>query len=204
MTKQPRKGPFCGGKLRTRPGTCKQPPGFHTDHAGTGRCFWHGGCGPSGVKAGQHAMAVDAAARLSLPIMTTAEQALQDALNRANGHAIYLTGQVEALPGDARIWGTLKRTTSTGTGEGEGPETTTVEQAGPSVWETLLLQWDKQLASVATEMLRAGIAERRTQLDEELGAKIGAALDAALAGLPAVDQARRKALLAGRLRAIAG
>jgi len=147
-------------------------------------------------------MAVVAAARLSLPVETTAEQALQDALNRANGHALYLTGKVEALPEDARTWGTLKRTTSAG-GE-DGPETTTVEQAGPSVWETLLIQWDKQLASVATEMLRAGIAERRTQLDEELGAKIGAALDAALAGLPAADQARRKALLAGRLRAIAG
>jgi hypothetical protein len=196
------KEPFCGGKLRGREGTCELPPGWGTDHPRFGRCKLHGGAAPSSVKAAQRAMAADAAARLSLPIVTTAEQALQDALNRANGHAVYLSGKVEELPEHGRVWGTLKRTVST---EGEeGGSETTVEQAGPSVWETLLLQWDKRLADVATEMLKAGIAERRTQLDEELGAKVGAALDAALAGLPTADQARRKALLAGRLRAIAG
>jgi hypothetical protein len=48
-----RKGPLCGAKLRRRDGTCTQPAGWHTDHPGFGRCSWHGGCAPSGVKAAE-------------------------------------------------------------------------------------------------------------------------------------------------------
>jgi hypothetical protein len=42
-----RSGPFCGGKLRHREGTCTQAAGWHTDHPGVGRCSWHGGNAPS-------------------------------------------------------------------------------------------------------------------------------------------------------------
>lgn len=45
MTKQ--KGPYCGGKLRKRDGTCTRPPGWGTNHPGTGKCKLHGGCAPS-------------------------------------------------------------------------------------------------------------------------------------------------------------
>lgn len=37
--------PPCGAKHRKRPGTCKRPAGWGTDHPGEGRCKLHGGVG---------------------------------------------------------------------------------------------------------------------------------------------------------------
>lgn len=47
---------YCGGKLHQGEGTCKQPAGWGTPHAGVGRCKLHGGCAPSSVKAGAAAL----------------------------------------------------------------------------------------------------------------------------------------------------
>lgn len=44
--------PLCGGKKRQGEGTCTRPAGWGTNHAGAGRCKLHGGCAPSGRKAG--------------------------------------------------------------------------------------------------------------------------------------------------------
>lgn len=43
---------LCGGKKRQGEGTCARPAGWGTDHVGAGRCKLHGGCAPSGRKAG--------------------------------------------------------------------------------------------------------------------------------------------------------
>lgn len=34
----------CGAKRTNKTGTCKLPAGYGTNHLGTGRCKWHGGC----------------------------------------------------------------------------------------------------------------------------------------------------------------
>ena len=47
---------YCGGKKKQGEGTCTRPAGWGTDHAGAGRCKLHGGCAPSGNKAGQLAL----------------------------------------------------------------------------------------------------------------------------------------------------
>ncbi len=44
--------PLCGAKKRQGDGHCTRPAGWGTDHAGAGRCKLHGGCAPSGRKAG--------------------------------------------------------------------------------------------------------------------------------------------------------
>ena len=41
---------LCGGKTRAG-GRCARPKGWGTDHAGSGRCKFHGGSSPSGRKA---------------------------------------------------------------------------------------------------------------------------------------------------------
>lgn len=41
-------GDLCGGKKRQGTGTCEQPAGWGTDHAGFGRCKLHGGSTPTG------------------------------------------------------------------------------------------------------------------------------------------------------------
>ncbi|MFR0358638.1 hypothetical protein [Streptomyces sediminimaris] len=46
--------PRCGGKKKQGEGTCTQPAGWGTDHAGVGRCKLHGGCTPNqAVSAGR-------------------------------------------------------------------------------------------------------------------------------------------------------
>jgi len=62
-----RNGPFCGGKLRHREGTCAQPAGKGTDHVGYGRCSWHGGCAPSGRINALNQQAAAELARLDVP-----------------------------------------------------------------------------------------------------------------------------------------
>jgi hypothetical protein len=89
--------PKCGGKLRQREGTCTPPAGWGTPHPGYGSCKLHGGSTPGGVKAGQRAMAQAAVVRLGLPVTTTAEQALQDELERTNGHVLWLAGKCGGL-----------------------------------------------------------------------------------------------------------
>jgi hypothetical protein len=44
-------GPQCGAKNR-KGGSCRQPAGFKTDHAGEGKCWLHGGLTP--VKHGRY------------------------------------------------------------------------------------------------------------------------------------------------------
>lgn len=44
---------YCGGKKRQGEGLCTRPAGWGTDHPGAGRCKLHGGCAPSGAKAGR-------------------------------------------------------------------------------------------------------------------------------------------------------
>lgn len=65
MTKH--SGPFCGGRLKQREGTCTQPAGWGTDHAGHGRCKLHGGSTPSHRAAAVEHAARAELARLNLP-----------------------------------------------------------------------------------------------------------------------------------------
>lgn len=46
----------CGAKRANKEGTCKLVAGYGTDHLGTGRCKWHGGCstGPKHYNAGKN------------------------------------------------------------------------------------------------------------------------------------------------------
>jgi len=65
-----RMGPFCGGKLHGRDGTCTLPPGWGTDHKGYGRCRKHLGNTPTVAKAAERQtldeQAADALARLDV------------------------------------------------------------------------------------------------------------------------------------------
>lgn len=53
--------PKCGAERRHGAGKSKAPAGRGTPHPGTGRCSWHGGNGPSGIKAAARAQAEEEA-----------------------------------------------------------------------------------------------------------------------------------------------
>ena len=46
-------GPYCGGKLHGRDGTCTLPAGWGTSHVGHGRCRKHFGNAPNVIKAAE-------------------------------------------------------------------------------------------------------------------------------------------------------
>lgn len=60
-----RNGPYCGGKLHGRDGTCTLPAGWGTEHKGVGRCRKHFGNAPNVVKAAERER-VDQQARKAL------------------------------------------------------------------------------------------------------------------------------------------
>lgn len=61
-----RTGPVCGGERRGGQGPCGLPAGYNTSHVGTGRCSWHGGASPGGVKhANEQAIQAQAAKELA-------------------------------------------------------------------------------------------------------------------------------------------
>ena len=47
---------YCGARKKQGEGTCVQPAGWGTPHAGVGRCKFHGGSSPNAVKAGEVAL----------------------------------------------------------------------------------------------------------------------------------------------------
>jgi hypothetical protein len=187
------KPPFCGGKLHQGEGTCTQPPGWGTSHPGHGRCKLHGGSTPASVKAAEHAMAEEAATMLGLPVVTTAEAALQDELDLANGRCRWLAVKIASLAEEEIVFGDLSATRTARTG-GDGPsvEERTTRSAGLSVWVQLEHQERRHRAEVAKAMLAANVAVRQVELAEAQGQLLARMVARALddAGLAPADRER--------------
>ena len=77
--------PRCGAHARTTGKPCKRGVGAGTSHPGSGLCSNHGGSSPGGIKQAERLAAEAAAERLGVPVSTTAAEAMQDSLDRANG-----------------------------------------------------------------------------------------------------------------------
>ena len=77
-------GKKCGAKLRPpREGTCSQPAGYGTPHLGIGRCKFHGGASPNGIKAAAKEMSM--AAAMETGIETDSETFLDTSLDLVAG-----------------------------------------------------------------------------------------------------------------------
>ncbi len=143
---------------------------------------------------------------LGLPVETTPGRALQEELNRTNGHVVWLEAKVASLTEDDVIFGDLAATRTTRTGDsGRGVEEKTVRAAGVAVWVELLQRERRHLVEVARVMAAAGIASRYVSLAEEQGMQLKRVLDRVLerAELQPADRRRVITLLPGALREIA-
>lgn len=188
----------CGATKRQGDrGPCLRPAGWGTDHVGVGCCKLHGGTTPSGVVAGQRALAEKvlktAVAAYGLPADVDPGTALLDEVKRTAGHVRWLQEKIQTLDPDNLIRGTrsVKRTVGQSV---EGPVDVTATEVGPliHVWLDLYLRERKHLAAVCKSALDAGIAERQIQLAEQAGERAGRWLHASLSvlGLSDVDLRR--------------
>jgi hypothetical protein len=193
--------PVCGSPLRGRPGkTCGQFAGQSTNHPGEGRCWLHGGRGNAEVKAEQEQAMVRLVADMNkLGIDTPIDPAVAvlEEIARANGHVIYLRGELQKLPdGDALVKGVLSVTQRKGvamtpSGRLEPvDETTTVVGPGVHVlWKLYCAERDR-LSKLALAALAAGVAERQIRLAEQQGALVGRLVVAMLGDLNLTEEQR--------------
>ena len=179
---------------------------------GASVCSAHGGRAPQVQAAAKERLAADAAARLSLPVETTAADALQDGLARVNGQVIYLAERVAALSPEELTWGTTQRRIRTrqgpdGTADGPVVDVVQGERKHP-LWAAL----DDAIArrsAIAAEMAKLGIEERRQAVFERDAAMIFALLERIFTdfrmafSFTAAEQVEGRAIIARSLRAIA-
>lgn len=181
-------GPYCGGKLRHRDGTCERAAGAGTDHLGAGRCSWHGGCSPSGRVAGAEQKARAEIARLDLPPTS-------DPI----GELAKLTAQViawkDAMAEQVNSLTSLRYESFSE--DGAGGEQLRAEVA---LWERALDRCERFL----TAMARLNIEERMARVTEKQAAMAAEALQAVLGEIGLDDDQRRdaQARLGRHLRAV--
>lgn len=162
----------CGAKLKGGR-TCGHPKGWGTDHAGSGRCKFHGGSSRNGRKAANRERALSfARGQLGAEVAGTPLDALEQSVRLAAGLVDYYRYEIA----DATLLGASRKPEDAARGRQR-----VGELVGPYT-EAVKLQ--KDVAKAATD---AGVAERRTLLAERTAQMLGAAFDDALAAVVAAQ-----------------
>jgi hypothetical protein len=191
----------CGGKNRN--GTlCKREEGWGTPST-FGRCSYHGGATPNGLK---HAATLEAEAMsrrvMGAPIRMEPEDALQYCIDVTAGEAAYCDLRIEEIreaEAAAPITGErIHEELDKGGTVHELREHTAQSTAQLHVWVVTKQGCIDRLARYSKMALDAGIEERRAQLDERQSDLIAGAVLAVVAQLESLsdeDRARVRPLL---------
>lgn len=156
--------PLCGAR-RTNNGepiideetgervTCQQLAGWGTDHVGFGRCKFHGGAAPNGIKAAEVEKVMTEMIESEIRFYGEARdidpiQALADEVRRTAGHVAWLAEQVRQ--------------------ETQLTETTSQGRQANMIIQMYQNERDR-LVKVSQVAIAAGIAERQVQLAEQQG-----------------------------------
>jgi hypothetical protein len=177
----------CGGTNR-QGGPCGNAAGYKTATPGYGNCAFHGGATLSGRQFAARLAAEDAAEHLGVPVATTPDQALQDALDQVNGFLAWVWAQLRALDPGERLWNAIQRrvhASQTGVAGGAGqPTSIDVDQAlRAHPLFGLMERAEERRAKIAAEMIRLGIEPKREALVQRDGAEISARFQGILADL---------------------
>jgi hypothetical protein len=167
----------CNGKLsKGKPGKCRRPAGWGTDHAGHGRCKLHGGKTPTHNKSAQVAIAKAEAAKHGLPVDKGYSESLLAELARTNGWIAFFESQVGDLKVNELAWGQTRRKIG---GEDRG----STYEAKASVWYQLLRDERKHLIAVIDSCTKAGIAEHMMRLAEDQGRMVAGVIQRSFASM---------------------
>jgi hypothetical protein len=196
--------PRCGAHARSTGKPCRRGSGAGTSHPGSGLCSHHGGSSPGGAVQAERLAAETAAERLGLLVSTTAAEAMQDGLDRANGVVIWLLAQIGALNADSLTWGITQRRVKSAPGGKPTQEITQASRVHPlfGMYERA----ETRLVRIAAEMSRLGIEQKHNAAIEREGALMFAVLDGMLREfvrtwqLSAEQEAEARAIIARQLR----
>lgn len=182
----------CGGLKKQQPfpgaaETCTQAAGWGTNHPGFGACKLHGGSTTNGGKAAAKQATAAAAATYGLPIVIDAHTALLQEIHRTQGHVTWLAQVVATIDQDGLVWG-LSEDVVGGKNHGK------TFKAAPNIWLSLYQTERKHLASVSAAAIKAGIDERRLELEKNQSTAISTAFFAMLDALNLTDDQRVLAL----------
>lgn len=153
-----------------------QPCGGWAVHGAT-VCAAHGGSAPQVQAAARERLATEAAARLGLPVATTASEAMQDGLDRANGLVGWLIARLQALDPADLTWSTSQRRIRPPTTPGGQPQVEVVQASRVHPLFHMYERGEMRLTRLAEAMARLGIEQRRASVLERDGAAISALFD---------------------------
>lgn len=159
----------CGAKTRAG-GSCLQPAGFGTDHAGAGACVKHGGNMPGPRKAAARELAMLQAREYGLEPDADPFSAILTMVRRAKGANDLFLGRVAKLMAEDEPF-----------------------RADHPDWQGYLVTM-RQSAQISDWAIKAGVAEREMRLAERLWDTITAAYEDALARVDWLDDAQRREL----------
>jgi hypothetical protein len=182
-------GPFCGGRLRGREGTCERQAGAGTDHKGWGQCSWHGGSSPGGSQSAKERRAEDQARRVLYKYDARPVDDPIGALQRLAGRALALESAIGDMVND--LEDAIRYT------DEHGGEQLRAEVA---VLERTMDRAGKLLVDIA----KLNIEERLARVTEKQAQMAMDALSAAMGemGMSVAQQREARTLVGRHLRAV--
>ena len=158
--------PRCGAERRHGAGPCGRGAGAGTDHPGTGRCSWHGGCAPSSRIAAMEQQARKAVETYGLPRDISPTDALLEEVRYSAGHVAWLRAKVAELEAADLVWGVTEEAERNAT---EFAGTDVTRSASVNMWLELYHRERKHLLDLVKTAIWVGIEERRVRLEEAKG-----------------------------------
>lgn len=157
---------ICGAKKRGKDEACGSSP-----VPGGVRCGRHGGNSPKAKTAAEARIAEQelnhAIGTLGIidkyPDIDPAQALLQE-IRISHAHVQWLRERVAEVEPNELVWGITK--TEVGIGA-QGPVDMTVQEAGFSTWYRIYLTEREHFAKLTTMALKAGIEQRRIELEEQ-------------------------------------
>lgn len=156
-------GRKCGGSTKRGTATCRHPAGYHTPHAGWGRCYLHGGSTEAGRQYAAKLQAAGLAKFYGEPVDTDPITALLEEVCRTAGHVAWLgqkiSGWQSGLDDDGGV---------------------------PEVLQFWLQEYRSErrhLVSVSKATLDAGVNERLVRIAEHQGMRLADAIEEILLAL---------------------
>src|SRR5260221_293017 len=186
---------------------CHNPAGWKTTHPGFGRCKFHGGSAPSGIKAAERSMVAETLVTYGGPIDIDPAQALLTEVRRTAGNVEWLGRILAALPPEELTFGTYE-VTDKPVPDPDGSVGMVAEEikrrAGAHMIVQLYQQERKHLVMVAKAAIDAGASQRMVDMFTEVGSAYISMIERVLDGLDLTPTqvARVPMLLTGELEQI--
>lgn len=160
---------FCGAAKKETGEPCRNGSGKGTDHAGFGRCKWHGGNSKTHRQAAAIAKARDTAQLFGVPRDVDPITGMLETYHQTMGVLDAVEAMcMQLLPAEV-VWGVVKEKRvgegEEGADDGESLTPTEREYApGVNIWVKLLAEWHDRAFSEAERILKVGLDSRRVEL----------------------------------------